>query len=223
MKKNKVINLVKFIVLILILGIAISILIKNRHFLMNLKVSTIINFAESANTKFYAILITLVIFLIKPIFVIIPSNIIVIANGLIFGPIEGFIISMVGYFISSTIGFYLARLLGQDFIEGIAGKKLSNIQDKLEKRQFLIMFSLRMIPVMPLDPVSYACGLSSVSYKKFILATLLGTAPETLCYAFLGKNFDKPFSPAFIIPIVLLIVALISSRFILKKINIKNK
>ncbi|MGL4873897.1 MAG: TVP38/TMEM64 family protein, partial [Clostridium sp.] len=62
MKKNKVINLVKFIVLILILGIAISILIKNRHFLMNLKVSTIINFAESANTKFYAILITLVIF-----------------------------------------------------------------------------------------------------------------------------------------------------------------
>ncbi|MGL5417462.1 MAG: TVP38/TMEM64 family protein [Clostridium sp.] len=223
MKKSKVINIVKFLILILILGGAISILIANRHFLMNLKVSTIINFAESKNTKIYAIIVTLIIFLIKPIFVIIPSSVIVIANGLIFGPIEGFGISMVGYFISSTVGFYLARLLGQDFIESIAGKKMTNFQEKLHKRQFLIMCSLRMIPIIPLDPVSYACGLSNVSYKKFIVATLLGTAPETLCYAYLGKNFDKPFSPAFIIPIVVLIIALISSQFILKKINIKDK
>ncbi|MGL5414290.1 MAG: TVP38/TMEM64 family protein [Clostridium sp.] len=222
MKKIKRINLIKFGILILILGIAFTILIKNRHFIMNLKVSTIINFAESANTKFYAIIITLVIFLIKPIFVIIPSSIIAIANGLIFGPIEGFCVTMVGNFLSCTVGFYMARLLGQDFIEGILGKKMSKFQENFKNKEFIILFSLRMIPIIPLDPVSYACGLSSVSFKKFISASLLGVAPETLCYSFLGDNFDKPFSPAFIIPIVLLIVALISSRFILKKINVKE-
>lgn len=219
MKNSKLINILKFVIFLIIIGIGIFILIKNREFLMHLKVSEIISFAESKNTKFYAILITLIIFTIKPIFIIIPSSIIAIANGLIFGPFEGFLVTMIGNFISSTIGFFLARILGKDFVQGILGKKFRNFESNIEKKQFLIMMSLRMIPVIPLDPISYACGLSKVSYKKFISATLIGVSPETICYSILGENFDKPFSPQFIIPVAILIIALLFSSKIIKKIQ----
>ena len=219
MKKLKSINILKFFIFLIIIGIGIFILIKNRSFLMNLKISEIIDFAESANTKFYVILIVLTIFIIKPIFIIIPSSIIAISNGLIFGPIQGFIITMIGNFISATIGFYIARILGKDFVEGILGKKLIKFENNIEKKEFLIMMSLRMIPIIPLDPVSYAWGFSKVSYKKFILATLIGVSPEVICYSILGKNFDKPFSPQFIIPVVILIIGLLFSRKIIKKIQ----
>ncbi len=219
MKNSKLINILKFFIFLIIIGIGIFILIKNREFLMHLKVSEIISFAESKNTKFYAILITLIIFTVKPIFIVIPSSIIAIANGLIFGPFEGFLVTMIGNFISATIGFFLARILGKDFVQGILGKKFRNFESNIEKKEFLIMMSLRMIPVIPLDPISYACGLSKISYKKFIAATLMGVSPETICYSILGENFDKPFSPQFIIPVAILIIALLLSGRIIKKIQ----
>lgn len=219
MKKIKFIDLTKFLIFAAILIVSIILLVENRHFLMHLKIDTIIDFAHAKKTRIYAVVIMLLIFIIKPIFVIIPNSVIAIVNGLMFGPFEGFLITLIGYFISSTIGFYLARLLGRDFIENIGGGKLNNIEEKLQKNQFIIILSLRLIPVMPLGPVNYACGLANVAYEKFITATLIGTAPEILCYTFLGKNFDRPKSPAFIIPIIVLGSIIICSKIIMKKAN----
>ncbi|MGL5417690.1 MAG: TVP38/TMEM64 family protein [Clostridium sp.] len=219
MTKAKSINLIKFLTFIAILGVSMVFLIKNKQFFMHLNVEEIVNFAKQRNTRIYAMIVIIIIFILKPIFVIIPNSLIAVIDGFIFGYFKGFVITLIGYFITSTVGFYLARFLGKGFIESIVGNKLNNIEKKLKKNQFIIILSLRLIPILPLGPLNYACGLTNVPYKKFIIATLIGVVPEIICYISLGKNVDRPTSPAFFVPSIILVGILILSKFIIKKVN----
>ncbi|WP_297639331.1 TVP38/TMEM64 family protein [uncultured Clostridium sp.] len=219
MKENKKnYNKIKFIGFLCIIGLALFLLYENRETLMNLKIEKVLQFIEERGA--FAALIYLGIYIVKPFFLIIPTNIIAIAGGMMFGPVKGFILTMVGFFITGTIAFFVSRMLGRDFVEGLLGKKMLKLDENLEKNGFKILFLLRLPPILPYDPLSYACGFTKVKYSSFIVASLLGVMPETICYSILGKNMDKPFSPEFIIPIILLVVGLIFSKKIISK---KNK
>ncbi|MGL4848161.1 MAG: TVP38/TMEM64 family protein [Clostridium sp.] len=209
---------IRFGIFVIIIGIALFVLFENRHIIMNIKIEEVLTFIEKKGT--FAALIYLGIYVVKPFFLVIPTNIIAIAGGLMFGPIKGFILTMIGFFIAGTIAFFISRILGRDFVEGLLGGKMLKLDENLEENGFKILFLLRLPPILPYDPLSYACGFTKVSYKHFILASLLGVMPETLCYSILGKNMDRPFSPEFIIPIVLLVIGLIFSKKIMDK---KNK
>ncbi|MGL5414109.1 MAG: TVP38/TMEM64 family protein [Clostridium sp.] len=219
MKENKKnYNKIKFIGFLCIIGLALFLLFENRETIMNLKIEKVLQFIEERGA--FAALIYLGIYIVKPFFLVIPTNIIAIAGGMMFGPVKGFILTMVGFFITGTIAFFVSRMLGRDFVEGLLGKKMLKLDENLEKNGFKILFLLRLPPILPYDPLSYACGFTKVKYSSFIVASLLGVMPETICYSILGKNMDKPFSPEFIIPIILLVVGLIFSKKIISK---KNK
>ncbi|MGL5417053.1 MAG: TVP38/TMEM64 family protein [Clostridium sp.] len=209
---------IKFGIFMVIIGIALIVLFENRHAIMNIKIEEVLTFIEEKGT--FAVVIYLAIYVVKPFFLIIPTNIIAIAGGLMFGPVKGFILTMIGFFIAGTIAFFISRVLGREFVEGLLGGKMLKLDENLEGNGFKILFLLRLPPILPYDPLSYACGFTKVSYKHFIIASLLGVMPETLCYSILGKNMDRPFSPEFIIPIVLLVIGLIFSKKIMDK---KNK
>lgn len=213
-EKNKYTK-IKFGVFLVLIIVALFVLFENRHAIMNIKIEQVLKFIEDKGA--FAAIIYLGIYVVKPFFIIIPTNIIAIAGGMMFGPVKGFILTMIGFFITGTIAFYISRLLGRDFVEGIIGKRMLKLDENLEQNGFKILFLLRLPPILPYDPLSYACGFTKVSYKSFIIASLLGVMPETICYSILGKNFDKPFSPEFIIPVVLLIGGLIFSKKIMNK------
>ncbi|ENZ01877.1 TVP38/TMEM64 family protein [Clostridium thermobutyricum] len=213
-EKNKYIKL-KFCIFLVLIGLALFVLFENRHAIMNIKIEQVLNFIEKRGT--FSSLIYLGIYVIKPFFLIIPTNIIAIAGGMMFGPVKGFILTMIGFFITGTIAFFISRLLGRDFVEGLLGKRMLRLDENLEHNGFKILFLLRLPPILPYDPLSYACGFTKVSYRSFIIASLLGVMPETICYSILGKNFDKPFSPEFIIPIIILILGLLFSKKIMNK------
>lgn len=44
----------------------------------------------------------------------------------------------------------------------------------------------RLVPVVSFDIVSYAAGLTLVGFWRFMLATMVGMAPATFLYAYLG-------------------------------------
>lgn len=218
MKENKKnYNKIKFIGFLVIIGIALFVLFENREVIMNLKIEKVLEFIKERGS--FAALIYLAIYVVKPFFLIIPTNVIAIAGGMLFGPVKGFILTMIGFFITGTIGFYVSRMLGRDFVEGLLGKRMLKLDENLEKNGFKILFLLRLPPILPYDPLSYACGFTKIKYRSFIVASLLGVMPETICYSILGKNMDKPFSPEFIIPIILLIIGLIFSKKIISKKN----
>jgi len=213
MSKNKSLDRIKFGIFIVIVIIALVVIIINWHFIRGLRIEMIVRFIREKGP--YAIGVYLLIFAIKPFLVIAPSNLISITGGILFGPVKGFIFSIIGFFISGTVAFYLARFLGKDFVRSIIGDRFIKLDDNIDKNGFKILFLLRLPPILPYDPLSYACGFTNIKYLTFILASVIGAIPETLCFSILGPSFKHPFSLKFMIPLAAIILITVFSKKIM--------
>lgn len=213
MNKNKNVEKIKFAIFIIFIIIVLITVIINWHFIKGLRIKNVVEFIRAKGT--YAILVYLLIFAIKPILLIAPSNLISISGGILFGPVKGFILSMLGFMISGTMAFFLSQFLGKDFVRGIVGDKFIKLDDNMKKNGFKILFLLRLPPILPYDPLSYACGFTNIKYKHFILASVLGVIPETLCFSILGPSFRHPFSLKFIIPVAVVLLTTVFSKKIM--------
>ena len=219
--KIKNINIIKLIVFIIILSTVLFLTVKYRHAIRNINPKDVVRYIR--DMKPFSEIIYLLIFVIKPFFVFIPANAVFIMGSMVFGPLEGSVLSIMWLWVSGTVAFYLAKFLGKDFVHKILGKRLVKIDDKLGKDGFRVLFMLRLPPVIPYDPLSYACGFTEIKYSHFILASILGVAPETICYSILGKNFRTPFTPEFLIPICILIIGTLSYKPIMNRLKKKRE
>lgn len=162
----------------------------------------------------FAAVIFVLIYSIKPILLIVPSGILSILAGTIFGPYKAFGLSMISCFFSASLAFYLAKNLGKPFVNKLLKGKAITLDSSIEKHGFKIITIMRLSVVFPYDALSYACGLSKMKYRDFILGTLIGIAPEMISYSFMGKHINNPFSVKFLMPLVIVAVLGICSYYI---------
>lgn len=213
--KKETINKIKFTIFIVFIVCILVLVISNWKTIKHLEIQKLLKYLESIGP--IAMIVYLGMYVIKPFFIVIPANMLALGGGIVFGPVKGFLLSMIGFWISGTIAFYISRFLGKDFVESIIGKKLMKLDNNMEKNGFKILFLLRLPPVLPYDPLSYACGLTKIKYIDFIIASLIGVVPETICYSIIGREAHNPLSPKFLVPITFLIVAVVGSKFIMDK------
>jgi len=90
------------------------------------------------------------------------------------------------YYISSVAEDFILNKLGR-FI-GVSHKDVESISNKLNsgKRDDLVLFLLRAIPIVPTAPVSVVCGLIKINLKTYLYATFLGTFVRNIIYLYLG-------------------------------------
>jgi len=180
-----------------------------------------INYVKSYGK--YAFVCFILIFSLKPLVLVLPSAMFSIAAGIVFGPVKGFMVNMIGFFLSGTLAFYLSRFLGKDFVDKILKGRALNFNNNMEKDGFKILFLLRLPPVLPYDPLSYTSGLTKITYKSFILASVLGVIPETVCYSYMGENILNPLSAKFIVPSLIVLSATLLSTLAFNKSKDMNK
>lgn len=214
MKKN-LSTILKWLLVIVLVGIAIYFLKHSKVIEQIGNLNRFIYYIRSQGK--YAYVVFLVIFALKPLILIIPSNILSISSGIVFGPFLGTILTTMGFFVSGSLAFFIARVLGQEAVNKILRGKALNLNNRLEQNGFKVMFFLRLIPVLPYDPVSYAAGLSKVKYRDFIISSVVGVVPEVICYSIIGENAMNPLSPKFFIPLGVIVLATIISGIMLKK------
>ncbi|KAJ53445.1 putative membrane protein YdjX (TVP38/TMEM64 family) [Clostridium tetanomorphum] len=214
MNKKSIFKLFTVILLaFLVIGILMKFNINIRKLNINTLVHYIRNYGKFAGISF------LIICGLKPIMLFMPAAMFSIVGGILFGPFKGFTLNMIGFFLSGTLAFYLSRFLGKSAIDKILKGRALKLNSNLEKNGFKILFLLRLPPVLPYDPLSYTCGLTKMTYRDFILASLLGVIPETLCYSVMGQNILNPCSVKFIIPLIIIIFATAASTYVFKKAN----
>ncbi|CAM2980745.1 TVP38/TMEM64 family protein [Hathewaya histolytica] len=208
-------NFKNMTLIVIFITIIITLLCTKKYWIQYTNLKDFVSFIKSYGK--YAIIPFILIFSLKPFAIFIPAAMLSIAGGILFGPVKGFIINMIGFFISGTLAFYLSRSLGKNFVDKMLKGKALALNNNMGKKGFKILFLLRLPPVLPYDPLSYACGLTKISYSAFILASLLGVIPETLCYSLMGESILSPFSAKFILPLIFIIIATVLSGFAFKK------
>jgi len=94
--------------------------------------------------------------------------------------------SYVIYFIGNKFETIVVSKLG--FFIGITEKDVEKISAKLNsgKRDDIVLFLLRAIPVIPTAPVSIVCGILKIDLKTYLYSTFLGTVVRNLIYLYLG-------------------------------------
>lgn len=209
---NKVL---KTILGVLFVFIMTFFLVKYKSVIFNMNV----NNSKSLILKYgkYSSLFYVIIYSLKPIVLVIPASVLSIMAGNVFGSFTAFALSMVSCFFAATLAFFIAKFLGESFVSKILKGKKIEINSDILQHGFIIILLMRLSVIFAYDPLSFACGLTKMKYKDFILGTILGVIPEMATYSFIGDSINNPFSIKFILPIGMTIMIALSSYFIYKK------
>jgi uncharacterized membrane protein YdjX (TVP38/TMEM64 family) len=118
-----------------------------------------------------------------------PAFVITFANGLLFGWGFGAILSWSSAMLGAIICFYVAKFLGRPVVEKMVTKKALSWWDQFfAKYGKHAVFIARLLPIVSFDLVSYAAGVTTISFWQFFWATGLGQLPATILYSYLGQN-----------------------------------
>jgi uncharacterized membrane protein YdjX (TVP38/TMEM64 family) len=120
--------------------------------------------------------------------VAIPGSLLTLGAGFAFGLGTGFVAVFFGANLGASAAFLLGRTLARDWIaqKVAANPKFQAIDRAVGAQGFKMVLLLRLSPVFPFNILNYALGLTSVSFRAYLLATLLGMLPGTLMYVYLG-------------------------------------
>ncbi|WP_024955200.1 TVP38/TMEM64 family protein [Sulfurospirillum arcachonense] len=166
----------------------------------------------------YAPIIFIILFTIVPL-TLFPDALLAIAGGLIFGLYEGSLYVMIGALCGATLSFYISRIYAAWIKKKLSNKKLINLDKNAKENGFLIIFFLRLVPLVPFDIISYSAGFSSIKYRDFILATCIGIIPGVVVYANIGaQSFDLG-SNGFYIAVASLLALIVFSMMFKNKLE----
>lgn len=117
-----------------------------------------------------------------------PGSVLTLGAGVLFGVIQGSIYVFFGATIGATCAFLVGRYLARGWIsKKIAGnQKFSAIDKAVGKEGFKIVALTRLSPVFPFNLLNYGLGVTGVSLKDYVLASI-GMIPGTMMYVYIGS------------------------------------
>ncbi|WP_411110358.1 TVP38/TMEM64 family protein [Streptomyces sp. c-19] len=129
----------------------------------------------------------------------VPRPVLNLAAGALFGSAAGLTAAVAGTVLGAGIAFTLGRFLGQDALRPLLrGRWLTAADGQLSRHGFRSMLAIRLFPGVPFAAANYGAAVSRMGYAPFLLATALGSVPNTAAYVVAGAQAGSPGSPAFL-------------------------
>lgn len=120
----------------------------------------------------------------------IPSAPIAMAAGAAYGHAWGTLYVMAGAEIGALAAFSLARILGHAALRRRFGDRLEMGLIGSQNALTGIVLVSRLVPFISFDLISYAAGLTVLSFWRFALATLAGIVPASFLLAHFGLELS---------------------------------
>jgi len=162
----------------------------------------IIVYIESVSTKVPLEIFTFLGALSEEIIAPIPSPLVMtLAGSIASSQNKTFLFLLWLAFIGSvgkTIGAYVIYIItdkAEDFIVGKLGKILGVTHNEIERlgkqfdgtgRDYIFLFLLRFVPIVPTSPISIICGIIKIDLKKYLITSFSGYFLRNMIYLYLG-------------------------------------
>ncbi|MZQ75957.1 MAG: TVP38/TMEM64 family protein [Peptoclostridium sp.] len=161
--------------------------IKQAFFIMrNLDVGLVKGYINSFGILAPTVSFLLMVF--QSVMAPLPAFLITFANASLFGWVKGAILSWSSAMAGAVLCFYIAKFYGRGTVEKLTSKfALESVDGFFEKYGKYAILIARLLPFMSFDIVSYAAGLTSMSFWSFFWATGLGQLPATIIYSYIGE------------------------------------
>lgn len=130
---------------------------------------------------------------------LVPRPLLNLAAGALFGVQAGLASAVAGTVLGAGVSFGLGRLLGQEALRPLLrGRWLAAADRQLSRHGFRSMLAIRLFPGVPFAAANYCAAVSRIGWLPFLLATGLGSVPNTAAYALAGSRATTPTSPMFL-------------------------
>ncbi|BCX08165.1 hypothetical protein NIES592_07790 [Fischerella major NIES-592] len=117
-----------------------------------------------------------------------PGSILTLGAGVVFGVVWGSLYVFIGATIGATAAFLVGRYLARGWVaKKIAGnQKFRAIDEAVGREGLKIVLLTRLSPIFPFNLLNYAYGVTGVSLKDYVLASI-GMIPGTIMYVYIGS------------------------------------
>lgn len=118
----------------------------------------------------------------------VPGVVLTLAGGAIFDLLWGTIYVFIAAVIGSTAAFVISRYAARGFVEKRIREnpRFASLDKAIGEQGLKIMFLLRLSPAFPFSFMNYALGLTSVTLRDYVIASI-GMLPGTILYVYYGK------------------------------------
>ncbi|KJH73136.1 TVP38/TMEM64 family protein [Aliterella atlantica] len=133
---------------------------------------------------------------------VLPSTALNLTGGAIFGPWLGTLWTSLGAIIAAIVAFAFTRTVGRETVARRLAGRWQAMDAEVRRGGLFYMFAIRLVPIMPYGLVNFAAGLTSISFKDYVLGTTIGTIPSVLPFVLIGSSGLKAFTTGDVLPLV---------------------
>lgn len=152
--------------------------------------------------------------LMADLFIPVPSSIVMVLAGAVFGAFYGAVLSLIGSLGCSVLGFELTRRFGRRASARLIGEdELARLGRTFERHGAGAVFVTRPLPIVK-ETMAVVAGLSAMKRRTFLIAATAGTVPEAVLYAYAGAASRQMGS---IMPAVLILMALAAAGWMFSR------
>ena len=142
--------------------------------------------------------------LIADVLLPVPSSLVMVAHGSLFGVALGTLLSLLGSVGAATFGFAIGRRGGKLLERVVTREERIRADSMLARWGTLAIIVTRPVPLLA-ETVAIMAGASSLGWRNLVLASLAGSLPPALLYALTGAAVANLQSTALMFGVVLLV------------------
>jgi pyruvate/2-oxoglutarate dehydrogenase complex dihydrolipoamide dehydrogenase (E3) component/uncharacterized membrane protein YdjX (TVP38/TMEM64 family) len=118
-----------------------------------------------------------------------PGLILTLGGGFAYGVAVGVPLVWVAANLGAAVAFLLGRtLLREQIAARVAGNaRFAAIDRAVGREGFKVVLLTRLSPAFPFNLLNYAYGLTTVSFRDYVLGSMLGMIPGTAMFVYLGS------------------------------------
>ncbi len=116
------------------------------------------------------------------------ATLLTLAAGAVFGLLEGTVLVSFASSIGATLAFLASRFVLRDSVQQRFGKRLTTVNEGMQREGALYLFTLRLVPVIPFFVVNLLMGLTKLPVRTFYWVSQIGMLAATMVFVNAGTQ-----------------------------------
>jgi uncharacterized membrane protein YdjX (TVP38/TMEM64 family) len=141
--------------------------------------------------------------LIADVILPVPSSLVMVAHGALFGVLKGTLLSLLGSVGASLVGFAIGRRGSELLDRLVTPREKARADQMLGRWGMLAVAATRPFPLLA-ETTAIMAGASPLTWRRMALASIVGSLPPSLMYALTGASVANFESTALMFGAVLL-------------------
>nr|WP_241480466.1 VTT domain-containing protein [Legionella norrlandica] len=117
---------------------------------------------------------------------LLPTMVITLAGGAIFGPVLGTLLNLLGATTGAAIAFLITRHLIYDWFSRKENGKLNKLIAGVDQKGWIFVALLRLFPIIPFNIVNYGLGVTGITFRIYLITTFIFLIPAEIIYTYFG-------------------------------------